>query len=171
MKKRKIIILISIIVVLAAAAIVYKIFVSEKNAEITWVTVKPQKGDIQNLVTATGTLNALKTVLVGTQVSGVISKIYVDFNDIVKQGQVIALLDTRSLKVSLDEARANLSKSQAQLVQIKAEYDRNLILYDQRLIAKSDLDIQTSNYKTAENTVLTSESEVSKALINLKSKS
>jgi len=77
------------------------------------------------------------------------------------------LLDTRSLKVSLDEARANLSKSQGQLVQIKAEYERNIILYDKRLIAKSDLDIQTSNYLTAENTVLTSEGEVSKAKINL----
>ncbi len=84
MKKRKLIIIISIIVFLAAAYIVYSVFIKKKNIEISWITAKPEKGNIQNLVTATGTLNALKTVLVGTQVSGVISKIYVDFNDVVK---------------------------------------------------------------------------------------
>ena len=167
MKKRKIIIAISIIVFLAAAYTVYSVFIKKKNAEISWITAKPEKGNIQNLVTATGTLNALKTVLVGTQVSGVISKIYVDFNDVVKQGQVIAVLDTRNLKVSLNEAQANLSKFQGQLVQIKADYERNLILYDKRLIAKSDLDLQTSSLQTAENTVLTAQGEVSKAKINL----
>ena len=167
MKKRKIIIVISVIVVLAATAIIYFVWKSKKNTEISWITVKPENGSIQNLVTATGTLNAFKTVLVGTQVSGVISKIFVDYNDIVKEGQVIALLDTRSLKVSLNEARANLSKSRAQLEQIKTDYDRNLLLYDQRLIAKSDLDLSESNYKVAENTVLTAEGEVSKAVISL----
>jgi HlyD family secretion protein len=167
MKKRKIIILISIVVILAVIAVVYFVFIKKKNTEISWITAKPEKGNIQNLVTATGTLNALKTVLVGTQVSGVISKIYVDFNDVVKQGQVIAVLDTRNLKVSLNEAQANLSKFQGQLVQIKADYERNLILYDKRLIAKSDLDLQTSSLQTAENTVLTAEGEVSKAKINL----
>jgi len=166
MKKRKIIIAISI-VVLVVIAVVYLVFIKKKNTEISWITTKPETGNIQNLVTATGTLNALKTVLVGTQVSGVISKIYVDFNDIVKQGQVIAVLDTRNLKVSLNEAQANLSKFQGQLVQIKADYERNLILYDKRLIAKSDLDLQTSSLQTAENTVLTAQGEVSKAKINL----
>jgi HlyD family secretion protein len=80
---------------------------------------------------------------------------------------VIAVLDTRSLKVSLNGTRANLSKTLAQLEQIKTDYERNLILYDKRLIAKSELDISTSNYKTAENSVLTAEGEVSKAKINL----
>ena len=77
----------------------------------------------------------------GTQVSGVISKIFVDFNDVVKAGQVIALLDTRSLQVVLGQAEANLSKAQTQLVQIKGEYDRNQILMDKQLITRSDFDI------------------------------
>ena len=167
MKKRTILIIIFIFVVLAATATVYSIWKSEKNTKISWITVQPEKGDIQNLVTATGTVNAVKTVLVGTQVSGVISKIFVDFNDVVKQGQVIALLDTRTLTVSLAEARANLLKAQAQLAQIKAEYERNKILYEKNLVDKSDFDIQTSNYKAAENTVQAAEGEVSKATINL----
>jgi len=166
-KKRKIIIVITIIVLLAAAAAVYSVWKNQKDTKISWVTVQPEKGDIQNLVTATGTVNALKSVLVGTQVSGVISKIFVDFNDIVKQGQVIAVLDTRTLKVLLEEAEANLSKTQTQLEQVKAEYERNQILYQKQLITSSDFDIQTSNYKAAENTVQTAEGEVSRAKINL----
>lgn len=167
MKKRNVIIVITIIVVLAATATVYSIWKNQKNTDVSWITVQPEIGDIQNLVTATGTVNALKTVLVGTQVSGVISKIFVDFNDVVKQGQVIALLDTRNLKVSLDEAKANLLKSQAQLDQIRAEYERDSILYDEKLIASTDFDLQTSNYKAAVNTVQTAQGEVSRAKINL----
>ena len=167
MKKRKIIITISVIVILATAYIVYSVWIRQKNTDISWITVQPEKGDIQNLVTATGTVNALKTVLVGTQVSGVISKIFVDFNSVVKQGQVIALLDTRTLKVSLDEARSNLSKAQAQFEQVKSDYERNKILYEKNLIDSSDFGLQLSNYKAAQNTVDAAEGEVSKAIINL----
>src|SRR5512140_1196206 len=135
MKKRTLIIVISIFIVLVLAGTAYAILNGQKDSKISWNTVKPEIGDIQILVTATGTVNAVKTVLVGTQVSGVISKIFVDYNDVVKEGQVIALLDTRSLQVSLNEAGANLSKAQAQLDQLKAEYDRNQILYDKGLIS------------------------------------
>lgn len=167
MRKRKIIITISVIVILVAAFVLYSFWKGSKNTEISWITVQPEKGDIQNLVTATGTVNALKTVQVGTQVSGVISKIFVDFNDVVKQGQVIALLDTRTLKVSLDEAKSNLAKAQAQLEQVKSDYERNKILYEKNLIDSSDFGLQLSNYKAAQNTVDAAEGEVSKALINL----
>ncbi len=167
MKKRNVIIVVSIIIVFAAVATIYSIWKSKSDTKIAWITVHPEKGTVQNLVTATGTVNALKSVLVGTQVSGVISKIYVDFNDNVKQGQVIAQLDTRTLRVSLDEAKANLLKAQAQLEQIKAEHDRNQTLFEENLISKSDFDVQTSNLKAAETTVQSAEGEVSKANINL----
>ncbi len=167
MKKRTIIIIIIVIVVIIATGTVYSIWKSQKDTKIDWVTVKPSKGNIQILVTATGIVNAVQTVLVGTQVSGVISKIFVDYNNTVKKGQVIALLDTRSLRVSLDEAFANLLKTQAQLTQIKAEYDRNEILYEKGLISKNDIDLQLANYKAAESTVRAAEGEISKARINL----
>jgi HlyD family secretion protein len=167
MKKRTIIIVISIFVVLVVTVMAYSIWNGQKDTKISLTTVRPEVGDVRILVTATGTVNAIKTVLVGTQVSGVISKIYVDFNDVVKEGQVIALLDTRSLQVSLDEAKANLSKSQSQLDQVKAEYERNQILFDEQLITTSSFDILLSNYKTAQNTVQTADGELSQAKINL----
>jgi HlyD family secretion protein len=168
MKKRTVIIVISVFIILAATATAYAIWKGQKDTKIAWNTVQPQQGDIQILVTSTGTVNALKSVLVGTQVSGVISKIFVDFNDVVKQGQVIALLDTRILNVTLSESQSNLLKFKAQLEQVKAEYERNQFLYDEGLVSKSDLDVQVSNVKTAETTVKSSEGEVSKAMINLK---
>jgi HlyD family secretion protein len=167
LKKRTIIILISIFVIIAVSIAAYLIWKGHKDTKIAWNTVKPEIGNIQILVTATGTVNALKTVLVGTQVSGVISKIFVDYNDVVKAGQVIALLDTRTLQVSLDVATANLSKAQTQLTQIKGEYERNLILIEKQLITQSDFDIQLSNYKVAQNTVQTAAGELSRAKINL----
>lgn len=167
MKKRTIIIIISAFVILALAVTAYFIWKGQKDTKISYSTVQPEIGDIQILVTATGTVNAEKTVLVGTQVSGVISKIFVDYNDVVKAGQVIALLDTRNLQVSLDVAGANLSKAQTQLDQIKAEYERNQILFERQLITASDFDLQLSAYKTAQYTVQTASGEVSKANINL----
>jgi HlyD family secretion protein len=168
MKKRTIIIVISIFVILAVSVTAYIIWIGQKDTKVAFNTIEPELGDIQILVTATGTVNALKTVLVGTQVSGVISKIFVDYNDVVKEGQVIALLDTRSLQVSLDEANANLAKAQTQLIQIKGDYERNEILIEKHLITQSDFDIQVSTYKTAQNTVQTAAGELSKAKINLK---
>lgn len=167
MKKRTVIIVVSVFIVLVASVTAYAIWNGQKDEKISWNTTQPVNGDIQILVTTTGTVNAVKTVLVGTQVSGVISKIYVDFNDIVKEGQVIARLDTRSLQVSLNEAEANLSKAEAQLEQIKGEYERNLILYEKGLISKSDLDLQQSYNKTAINTVQIAENEITKTKINL----
>src|SRR2546421_9621232 len=165
MKKRTTIIIILVIAVLAVTATAYALL-NKKDNKTAWITVQPSKGDIQILVTATGVLNAVQTVLVGTQVSGVISKIYVDFNSNVKQGQVLAVLDTRSLRVALNEANTNLNKAQAQLDQLKAEYDREQELYDKGLISKSELDLQYSNYKVAESNVKTSQAEISKSNIN-----
>ena len=167
MKRRSIIIIISVIVIFAATATAYTIWKNGKDTKVEWITVKPSKGNVQILVTATGTVNAVKTVQIGTQVSGVISKIYVDFNSMVKEGQIIAVLDTRSLKVSLNEAEANLLKSQAQLEQIKADYERSQELFAKGLVAKSDFDLQTANYKAAQNTVQAAQGELQKARINL----
>lgn len=167
MNKRTIKIIVSVFVIITMTVAGYLIWKGQKETVVSWNTVLPETGDIQILVTATGTVNAVKTVLVGTQVSGVISKIFVDFNDIVKAGQVIAILDTRSLQVSLDEANANLSKAETQLQQLKAEYERSEILFEKRLITDSDFDIQLANYNVAQNTVETANGELSKARINL----
>jgi len=167
MKKRTVIIVVSAFIVLVASVTAYAIWYGEKKDDVSWNTVQPVSGDIQTLVTATGTVNAVKTVLVGTQVSGVISKIYVDFNDIVKEGQVIARLDTRGLQVSLNEAAANLSKAESQLDQVNGEYDRDAVLYEKGLISKSDFDLSLSYSKSAEDNVTIAQNELSKTRINL----
>lgn len=167
MRRRNVIIVVLVFVILAVSVTAYIIWKGKKDTKIVWGTVRPEQGDIRILVTATGTVNAIKTVQVGTQVSGVISKIFVDYNDIVKAGQVIALLDTRSLKVSLDVAKANLTKAQTQLEQLKTEFERNQILFDKRLIPASEYDLQLSSYMVAQNTVQVAEGDVSKASINL----
>lgn len=167
MKKRTGIIVVSAFIAIVASVTAYVLLFGEKDDEVSWNTVQPISGDIQTLVTATGTVNAVKTVLVGTQVSGVISKIYVDYNDIVKEGQVIAKLDTRSLQVSLNEAAANLSKAKSQLIQVKGEYERDAVLYEKGLVSKSDFDLQLSYSKSAEDNVTIAQNELAKTKINL----
>ena len=167
MKKRSIIIFLSVVVILALVIAGYFIWKGKKEIKYTWNTVHPETGDIQIVVTSTGTLNAEKTVLVGTQVSGVISKIFVDYNDVVKAGQVIAVLDTRSLNVALNSAKANLSKAVSQLEQVKAEYNRSKELFDKQLLSQSDFDVQVSNYQVALENVKVAEGDVSKARIDL----
>lgn len=167
MKNRKTIIIISAAVVLIAVGLWYFVLRGKQDTKIDWVTARVEKGDVQNLVTATGTVNAVQTVQIGTQVSGVISKINVDYNSVVKKGQVLAVLDTRNLQVALDQSRANLTKAQAQLDQAKSEMDRNKILVDKGLLPQSDYDLLVANYKVAQTTLASSQGDVSKAETNL----
>lgn len=98
--KKKVLIIVGIIAVAVIALLIFKPF-SKKTAEYTFDTVKVEKGNIANTVTATGTIEAITTVEVGTQVSGIIEHVYVDFNDNVKQGQVLARLDETALRAQL----------------------------------------------------------------------
>src|SRR5690554_743247 len=107
MNTKKIIRISSIIIIILIVVLV----VVKKTGKKTYVTVETeqvQQGNIHNSITATGTLQALKTVAVGTQVSGTIQKIHVDFNDKVSRGQILAELDKTALQASLDNARASL---------------------------------------------------------------
>ncbi len=115
------------------------------------------RGDIRATVTATGTMNAVTTVLVGTQVSGTISKLYVDFNSPVKKGQILAQIDPATFQAQVDQARANLlaaranvQKAEAAVVDTKRTLERNKTLFARNLIAKSDVDTAETNYLSAE---------------------
>ena len=96
------------VVVVAAGAAVWLIIGKKKAAAVEYRTAKVEKGDIQLTVRASGTLQAVTTVQVGTQVSGIIKKIYVDFNSVVKEGQVIAVLDTTLLAQAVEIGRAHV---------------------------------------------------------------
>jgi HlyD family secretion protein len=123
-------------------------------------TAKVERGDIHDVVEATGTINAVITVQVGSQVSGVITKLNVDFNSRVHKGDVVALIDPAlfegavlqasadldSAKANQEAARANLEKAKASLVQTKADYDRATQLTAQNITSKQQLDLAKANY-------------------------
>jgi len=160
-------IILAVVVVVAAIAI--WMFVGKKNdAAVEYRTAKVEKGDIQVTVRASGTLQAVTTVQVGTQVSGIIKKIYVDFNSVVREGQVVAVLDTTLLAQAVDDARANLKKSEIQVNQTKRDFDRTKVLFEQKVMAQADYDLSLTSYETAVANAISAQSALSRAKINLR---
>ena len=103
------------------------------------------RGDLENVISSTGTLEPVGTIEVGTQVSGIIDRVYVDFNDTVQKGQILAVLDTTFLAASVRDANAGIVKAQAQYEQSVKEYERNRELYEKNFISEFDLiTIETS---------------------------
>jgi len=159
--------IIIIVVVLALVALGYFLLKGKSEKIIEFRSGKVEKGDLQVLVTATGTLNPDTTVAVGTQVSGIITKIYVDFNSVVKKGQRIAVLDTTFLASSVEDARSNLFRAQVQTRLTKRTYERNKTLLEQKVLAQSDFDQSLSDYETAQANEKSAKSALDRALINL----
>lgn len=160
-------IIIGVVIVIAAVA-VYFLFGKKKDSTIEWRTAKVEKGDIQVTVRASGTLQAVTTVQVGTQVSGIIKKIHVDFNSVVREGQVIAVLDTILLAQAVEDARASLKKSEIQVNQTKRDFDRTKVLFEQKVMAQADYDLSLTAYETAVANVVSAQSALSRARINLR---
>jgi len=145
--------------VLAGIAI-FATFGFNSKSQDQHFTAKVERGDIHDVVEATGTINAVITVQVGSQVSGVITKLNVDFNSRVRKGDVIALIDPAlfegavlqasadldSAKANVIAARANLEKAKASLVQTKADFDRANQLTAQNILSKQQLDLAKANY-------------------------
>ncbi len=132
------------------------------------------KGDIQQTVTATGTVNAVTNVQVGTQVSGTIKTLYVDFNSRVKKGQLIAQIDpstfesqVQQAQANLLSAQANLEKAQTSLANDKRTFDRNKELLTKNLIPQSDLDTAETNYQTDKAQVDLSKAQIEQAKASL----
>lgn len=159
------ILIISVIVIVTA--IIIFIFFRGNGNEPKFRTDKVVKGDIEMAVTATGTVNPVTTVLVGTQVSGTIKEIYVDFNSRVNKGQLIARIDpalfeaqVNQAKANLLSAKANLEKAEVTLIDAKRTMDRNKELLSKNLIARSDLDSAETNYETAKAQMNVSKSQI-----------
>jgi len=130
-------------------------------------TTRLSRGTISNTVTATGTLEAVKTVEVGTQVSGVIEKIFVDYNSKVKKGQVLAKLDETPLIAQLEQSKANVDQAEAEVNYQKSNFERNKALADKKLIAQSDYDLVVYNYQKAVASLNNARSVYDKNKINL----
>lgn len=166
MKKLK---LILILLLLAAVGVaVYFIFFSENKNSVIVVSAQPATmGSIANVVTATGTIEPIQQVEVGTQVSGEVKKVYVDYNSQVKAGQLIAELDKTNLKVSVSEAQISYEKALNELNYIKKNYERQKSLYADKLISEADFDEISYKYNNAKSSLTQSKASLDKAKTNL----
>ncbi len=170
---KKVLIIGGIIIVIAIALF---ILFRGKGNEPKFRTEKVIRGDIEMSVTATGTVNPVTTVLVGTQVSGTIKNIYVDFNSPVKKGQLIARIDPALFEAQVNQAganllsaKANLEKAEATQVDAKRTMERNKELLAKNLIAQGDFDTAETNYETAKASVSAAKAQVAQGQAALSS--
>ena len=152
-----------VLILLVAAVGIFAAFNLRGKGPVQYYTAPVETGEIKQVVEATGTINAVITVQVGSQVSGTISKLYVDFNSHVKKGQLIARIDPPLFEGALSQARADLENARANLavaiantakaraseVQTRADYDRNLGLSKQGVISQQSLDVAKANADSA----------------------
>ena len=166
MKNKKTLIIIAVIVVLIIAGC--WIFGGAKaKSKVDFATEKAQIGSVSNSITATGTIEPVTEVEVGTQVSGIIDKIYVDYNSIVKQGEIIAEMDRVTLLSDLQSAQATYNGAKAEYEYQKKLYERNRKLHEKQLISDTDYEQSTYDYQRAQSTYEQAQAELSKAERNL----
>lgn len=162
------------LLILAAAAGGYYLYASNKKQEIQYVTTAVSRGDITSSISATGTLSAVETVDVGTQISGTIKDIYFDYNSVVKKGQLIAEIDSATqvadvaqYRASYLSAQANLENSRATLVKAQKNYNRTRELAAKDLVSHADVDSDEAALNVAKAQVAASEAQVAQARATL----
>lgn len=163
------------ILLMAVLGIAAFLALRNKGEELKFRTEKVIRGDIEAAVTATGTLNAVTTVLVGTQVSGTIRNIHADFNSPVKKGELIAEIDPATFEAQAEQARANLlaakanlEKSAVALIDTERTMNRSKELFSKDFIGRSDLDTAETNYATAKAQVSAAKAQVAQTEAALK---
>lgn len=139
----------------------------KKNTEINFETDQVTTGTIRNSVTATGTIEAVTEVEVGTQVSGIISKLYVDYNSIVKKGQIIAELDKTNLISRLKNAQSNMASAKSEYEYQKANYQRYKTLYDKGLVSRNDYESAELSFLKAKESYMSTKESVEQARTDL----
>lgn len=163
------------------ALLVWLLSSTKSTEEVSFTTEKVAAANIQNSITATGSIEPVTSVTVGTQVSGIVSKLYVDYNSEVKKGQIIAELDKSNLTSQLNTAKAQLQQSKAQLASAKSDlayqstnYKRYKTLYDKGLVSADDYETARLSYQTslqsvnsAKEQVASAQEEVTRAQTNL----
>ena len=161
-------------VVLVVAVSVWAFSGSKRKEQVDFVTEKVAPANIQSSITATGTIEPVTSVTVGTQVSGIVSKLYVDYNSVVKKGQVIAELDKSNLmsqlnsaKANLQQMQANLRKAQEDLAYQHANFNRYKTLYNKGLVSANDFETAQLSYQTASQSVSSVRQQVNAAQTNL----
>jgi HlyD family secretion protein len=164
MKRIYLYIIIGIIVVGTAG---YFLLWNSSSNEVKYRTDKVTRGDIVQQVRATGTINPVQTVQVGSQVSGTIQKMYVDFNSRVHKGQIIAQIDSTFLYAAVKQAEANVERNQAQVNDAKRTLTRNTELFSKNLVSQADLDAATTAYEAALAQLKQTQAALDQAKVNL----
>ena len=158
-------IIIAIVVVIAIAA--FTLMGGKKQDTVSFETAKAERTTITSSITATGTIEPVTSVTVGTQVSGIVSKLYVDYNSVVRKGEVIAELDRTNLTSELKTAQANLSSAQSTLDYEQNNYKRYQTLYGKGLVSADEYETAKLSYLKAKEQVNTARESVQKAQTNL----
>ncbi len=154
-------------IAMATAAVLFAVTSCSKKTTVAYNTEKVERTNITTSITATGTIEPVTKVEVGTQVSGIISKIYVDYNSVVTKGQVIAELDRTNLQSELVSAQSNLQNAQSNLNYQKANYERYKTLYDKGLVSANDFENARLGFQQAQAQVRVQQQSVQKARTNL----
>ena len=165
MKRAKYWIILAVIVVVAVAA--WYVYGKKEATQVTYRFGKVDRGDVVISISATGTLAADTTVQVGTQVSGTINRLFADFNSHVKQGQLLALLDTTFLQAALEQQSANRDRAQATLNDAQRTFNRSKDLFTKGLIAQADLDAATTAVETSQASLRQAQAALYQARVNL----
>ena len=158
---------IAVVVIVIVAVAAWAMSGGKKEEDINFKEEKVALKTLQNSVTATGTIEAVTSVTVGTQVSGIVNKLYVDYNSQVKKGQVIAELDKTNLLSELNTAKANLASAQSSLNYQAANMERNKTLYKKGLCSADEYENALLTYRQAKEQVASSKENVQRAQTNL----
>ena len=165
MKNKKV--WIGVVAVVLVALVIWFMSGGKKEQTVEFETAKVEKQNISTSITATGTIEPVTSVTVGTQVSGIVSKLYVDYNSVVKKGQVIAELDKTNLISELNRAKADLTSAQSTLNYETANFNRYQTLFDKGLVSANDYESARLSFDKARQTVASSRESVQKAQTNL----
>lgn len=162
---KKILIIAAVVIVLGAA--IWFFIRSEEKPQEQYQFAKVDLGDIESVVTSTGTLSAVTTVQVGAQVTGRIAKLYVDFNDKVKKGQLICELDKSVLQTQVYDAENTITRARLQYDQSELDLKRTQYLFKQELKTQNDLDVAQYNFNVAKSNLKSTQSNLERAKLNL----
>lgn len=166
MKKRKRIIY-GTLILLASTILIWKFFIGGTNTTIQFETAKATVKTISNSITATGTIEPITQVEVGTQVSGVIENIYVDYNTTVKKGQLIAEIDKTTLLAQVEEKKASLASAKNELQFQESNYNRTKLLHEKKSVSDVDYENALYKYNSAKANVKRIKSELNRVQTNL----
>lgn len=164
--KKKVFVTLFVIIVIAAGGLILTSSLS-KNHDGHYQLSVLKKGDLENTVSSTGTLSAVETVEVGSQVSGILKSVNVDFNDTVKKDQVLAVLDKTLFEVAVKDAEAGVLRAEAKLQQARAEQERNVRLYNKEFISEKEFLVTKTAAQTAEADLTTAQAALKRAQTNL----